>query len=412
MTNMFDEYRDIFLKLLSSLRKLQEAPFENPDLCLEIQNELYAHIVSIERKIRTHRKKIRETKSKVTKKLVKGVSKHLLANVERWQARVGEYQEVLHALHDIGDGLAFLYVDRWDIKPMAFKNGPGYISGKSGTKLERDILEECFDRGMIAIQNDLTNCLRYGDITIPHEGTFQIIEVKSGDIDRPRNQRQKKELKKIADYLREDEVKGLYGIEEVVHRQSYGEGEFDRSYLMNELLTLSYTKGSVTLQAEEGLYYYVAVDDNFDELSKVTSEAKPLVMMVNDLKFNNVAYYPFTLSIIDPLHWFDFYVGNFVLAVIIDLNVMQKKYADAGWDMDLVDDEEQPWALHLTNRMGTDEEPSEIKISRHFWGRLTAEFVSLDWFIKQSIMAPPDLEDEASTKSPDQATITPPPSKP
>lgn len=277
---------------------------------------------------------------------------------------------------------------------MAFKSGPGFVSGKSGTKLELEILKGCFDRGMIALQNDLTNCLRYGDITIPHEGTFQIVEVKSGDVDRSRNQRQMTELKKISDYLREDEVQGLYGIEEVVRRQSHSEEQIDRRNVMNTLITRSYAEGNVMAQAEEGLYYFVAGDSNFDVFDNVPSDAKPLVMFVNDLKFENVGYYPFTLSIDDPDHWFDFFDGKFVLAVIIDLNVMRQKYTEAGWNVSLIDDEEQPWALHLTDRAGADGEPSEIKVSRHFWGRIAAEFASLDWLIKQTIMPPPDIQGE------------------
>lgn len=106
---MDSQFRATFLDLLSSLRKLQEAPFDNSELCFQLQNTLYTQIVSVEKKIDTHRKNIRKTKSSITKKLAKPESKHRLANVERWQKRVGEYQEVLHALHDIGDGIAFLY---------------------------------------------------------------------------------------------------------------------------------------------------------------------------------------------------------------------------------------------------------------------------------------------------------------
>jgi hypothetical protein len=388
-TTIFGEFRTVFISLLRKLSELRATPFDTPDLCLEIQNELFARIVDVERRIGKLRTRIRTTKSQVTKKLDKSTSKHLLGNVQRWRERIDDYQKVLHALRDIGDGLAFIYVNKWDIKPMAFKAAAGFISGKSGTALERQILEEAFKRGRIAIQNDLTNCLRYGDITIVHEGVFQVIEVKSGDVEWPRNERQKKELVKISDYLQNDEVQGLYGMDETIQRHSPHTPEVNHAAIINQLITRSYSEGNVVAEVEEGLLYHVVVDSSSDELKRAVEGREPgLAMMVNQLKFNNVGYYPFTLSLSEPDHWFDFYCGEFVLCVLVDLAVVRRKLRGAGWNVSILEDEWPPWALHLANATGAEDQPSEIKISRHFFGRLAAEFLSLEWILNESILRP------------------------
>jgi hypothetical protein len=273
---------------------------------------------------------------------------------------------------------------------MAFKAAPGFIADKSGTKLERRILEEAFKRGIIAIQNDLTNCLRYGDITMPHEGTVQVVEVKSGEVDWPRNERQKQDLVKISDYLRNDKVQGLYGMDETIRRHSTETAEVNHTAIINQLITRSYSEGNVLAEVEEGLLYHVAVDPSSDEISRAIEGKEPgLAMMVNELKFNNVGYFPFTLSLFEPEHWFDFYRGEFVICVFVDLAVVRRKLGAAGWKVSILEDEWPPWALHLTNPTGSDDKPSEIKVSRHFFGRLAAEFVSLDWILKESISRPP-----------------------
>jgi hypothetical protein len=395
---MFGLSRDVFIGLMGLLRKIAESPFEHRAECLELQNALFNHIVAAERRIGVHRKNIRETKSRITKALGKIVAKQLQNNVERWQSRVEDHQQTLHILRCIGDGLAFLHLDKWDIKPMAFKEAPGFISGKSGTSLERGILQQVFDGGGVAIQNDLTNCLRYGDITIPHEGFFKIVEAKSGQIARARDERQLKSLVKITEYLIQDKADGVYGIPDTVHRQAVEGSEISRRDAMNDLIKRSYAEGSVSDKVEDGLYYLVAVDSNFSELEALTAQVKSaLAWTVNDLKFKNVGYYPFTLSIEDPIHLYDFYTGGFMLAVVVDLAVVRSRFAAAGWRMTYIVNDADPWMMKLEADEQSEEKPNEIRVSRHFWHRLAAEFVGLDWLIAQSMLPWPAADgDEIS----------------
>jgi hypothetical protein len=78
-------------------------------------------------------------------------------------------------------------------------------------RLERAILRAVFRKGGMGILNDLTNCLRYGDITVPIGGKFLLIEAKSGKSRTPHGERQETKMRKISDYLLCDRTNELYG---------------------------------------------------------------------------------------------------------------------------------------------------------------------------------------------------------
>jgi hypothetical protein len=70
---------------------------------------------------------------------------------------------VISVLRSIGDAIAFIYGNRWDIKQMVMKEESGFITGKRGTRLERKILRKAFEIGATVVMNDLTHTLRHGD---------------------------------------------------------------------------------------------------------------------------------------------------------------------------------------------------------------------------------------------------------
>ena len=72
------------------------------------------------------------------------------------------------------------YFDKWDIKPQSFKEPPGFVSEKAGLNFELRILRLVFSSGHVEILNDLTNCLRYGDVSILARGRKLIVEALSG----------------------------------------------------------------------------------------------------------------------------------------------------------------------------------------------------------------------------------------
>jgi hypothetical protein len=93
----------------------------------------------------------------------------------------------LHALRCLGDGLAWKVVDfdRRAITVMGDGRRVGRLADDAGLQAELAELSRLWNReGRFAIHNDLTNCLRHGDLTIPTRldgpRDVEVAEVKAG----------------------------------------------------------------------------------------------------------------------------------------------------------------------------------------------------------------------------------------
>jgi hypothetical protein len=113
-----------------------------------------------------------------------------------------------HTLRQIGDGIAWRAL-RYDRRAISIL-GDGQRVGRlaSGVGLDAEITELgrlWEEEGVFAIHNDLTNCLRHGDLTAirPKDGTLdvQLIEVKAGA--RPEDTPQMRRLERATELLRE-----------------------------------------------------------------------------------------------------------------------------------------------------------------------------------------------------------------
>jgi hypothetical protein len=92
---------------------------------------------------------------------------------------------VTHALRCVGDGIAWkaLRYDRAAISVLGSGKRVGRLADGKGLDAELEAVAEYWWKdGSFAIHNDLTNCLRTGDLTLPFEpgGRVAIREVKSG----------------------------------------------------------------------------------------------------------------------------------------------------------------------------------------------------------------------------------------
>ena len=166
-------------------------PENNNEIAYSIQLTLVDEIIKIETLIKSNRKIINNnkliTKDKNTpmeiRRTISMETKHL-RDIER------HLKEALKQLRNIGDTLAFSYFKKYNLKPLCTKQSAGFISGKKGLKKELDELRKIFLKGKFAILNDLTNSLRYGDITTMLDGKPYILEIKSSNIKNARIYRQ------------------------------------------------------------------------------------------------------------------------------------------------------------------------------------------------------------------------------
>ncbi len=112
-------------------------------------------------------------------------------------------------LKRLADGFVWTALGFDEIRLLAYAGNPtpGYMAGKAGYLAERSVVETLygFSDVVFAIQNDITNILRVGDVTVllPNQ-TIKIIEVKSGsgEAGLARTQRQEERSRNIHEYIR------------------------------------------------------------------------------------------------------------------------------------------------------------------------------------------------------------------
>lgn len=97
---------------------------------------------------------------------------------------------IQHALRCVADGIAWkaLRYDRLAIAVFGRGRRVGRLAEGVGFTVELQQLGAFWDRGILALHNDLTNVLRHGDLTVlrwPSHGELEaeVIEVKTGRVD-------------------------------------------------------------------------------------------------------------------------------------------------------------------------------------------------------------------------------------
>jgi hypothetical protein len=387
---MLHLYQNTLLDLFGRVQLINADPDGSHAECLAVQETLLRKITYAERKITRLKRRCRELKAKLRNpdpalRLNREQAAIIKEEISTAKFICDEYRRLTIVFREIGDCLAFTYLDKYNIKPMAFKEPPGFVSGKKGTRLERRCLRRAFAGGYLAILNDLTNCLRYGDLTIPVGGMPKLIELKSGKSSGEREDRQIEKMSRLSEYLTTDRVTDWYH-PGVMTRLAFEQEEVNHRNQLNELIAIALQSHSSYRQVEDGLHYLVVapppgVEPDFHALSDIAPSFRnpPVAVIVNQLKQNNVAYFPFPLSITNPQHTLKFYNGDFLIMIFLDTDFVLSYLQHNGISAQFVDDAE--WKLTLRNDSPSDGELHEAKVSEHFMSRLFAEFLSLSWLL-------------------------------
>ncbi len=383
---MIRNYREELISLFTDLNRLKANP-KDLELCFSIQEKLIYRIRSIEYRIRATKKEIAVLNGSIKNdRLPRERVQKLRDIIKRRDLRKADYDQLLLVLRDIGDGIAFIYLNKWDIKPLCMSKEPaGFISGKRGLKREL-LIFRCSQRENVpAIFNDITNSLRHGDITVPIHGMPLTIEVKSGRASKnnERAKRQSKRTNKILQYLISDKGEAIYpGLEGVtMQRRAISKKERDHQKKLSSLMKEAISSGrNIMRKIEDGLYYHIAVRDSSIEkdMKRLPTDAKWLCHFVNMEKQVKQAYYPFTLSINDPEALFQFYDGDISITIFIDANVIEREFTAKGFTVRFLQDD--LYFLYLDN---PDANIRHGQISQHFFGRVFAEFLSLRWMLEE-----------------------------
>jgi hypothetical protein len=386
---MLPESRRILLPLFESLQQVRADPFHQGAKCRAIQNALLEHITASEQAIRGLKQQVAALRHGLAApqavRPAKTESKQAKETIAALKGAIDDHERLIDVLRDVGDGLAFSYIDKWDIKPMAFKQSPGYLSGKEGLEFELKVFNYAFDHGHIALLNDLTHCLRYNDLTIFKNGRMMMVEAKTGMTLGQRDKRQAAARDLIREYLLTDDITGLYGLEQEVRRHALAHQEINHLAALNELIEKAVERGGFYREVEPGLVYIIdtAYGQNGIQAAANAIKGEISVAMVNTFKRANTAYFPFTLSIADSKRLFDFYAGELHIIIAFDMAHVRHHLANSGLTLTLLDDPRMAMAL---SREGEPDPPqSTFQISRHMWDRLFAEFLSLKWLLDELV---------------------------
>jgi hypothetical protein len=394
---MLTRHKKWLLPLFRQIRELHAQPLEKRLLALEIQEELLCRIGRAERRIRQIRKENKEIKRSLAQPGThKEAARKAKARNKAGEERIEHQQTLISVLRSVGDSIAFIYGDRWDLKQMVQKEDSGFLTGKRGARLERGILRKMYEVGATVVLNDLTHTLRHGDIAIfrpdlwPEGGSpCQLIEVKSGrGGDAARTSRQMDAAKKVFDYISTDEKEAENGLWQRISVNEQPQYHFtDATRLICNLPPA----GWLVEEVEPGLYYVLidcAYEGSYESIfGEILSRGKSFMLSVNDTKKLTVAYYPFPLSVEDSEALLRFYNGDFVMFVMVDLEQVNERLAKHSLKVTPNDNDEFPWRV---SSLGQDS-PSEEDISYvgyHPIGRLAAEFLRLDWLLDNIVTGP------------------------
>jgi hypothetical protein len=395
---MLGYYQQTLKELFSAVHLVSKDPVGQAELCLKIQETLVRKISYAENRIRKLKYEMGQTKMRL--KARPGLDKATAAKtkfaIDRYHSRIHEYRNLISVFKSIGDALAFVYLDKWDIKPMAFKEGPGFISGKAGGRWEHRILRQVFKHGQVAILNDLTHCLRHADITLVTCGIPRLVEAKSGKNRNQRTTRQREAANKVQAYLLNDQVADLYQSRMEMRRIELEVPERDHRSEVNALIRDTYEGTRKLSQVEDGLFYFVETaasastsdlkSELFDAVGGISSDM--ILFFINAYKHDNIAYYPYVLSFEDPQALFDFYSGNLFILVLVDRGVMTRRVASQNLTLRFLGNSEWAdgdWMIEVKHADQDEEDAGYMCVSGHFFRRVACEFLSLDWFLEELI---------------------------
>ncbi|WP_404345049.1 hypothetical protein [Vreelandella venusta] len=378
-------------RILTLKSKLDSIDPESTDLqpLLEFQSYLIKQIVRDEKRLKRRKDELVALKRGLRDKgLGKRESRALKELIKRKKEAIAGNKYFLYLWRCFGDGLVFKFISKWNLKRFLYeadsseiKQKPGYIHGKEGIDQELALLIDAVKNNVPAVLCDLTNVIRHGDLCLLGDSDPVVIEVKSSKNRNKRVERQLESINKLQKYLEEDvgDVGGVEGMRRVeLHGEERHHGES-----FNKALDLSKEQPYAKLNPEKGLYYIALNAEHEKDFDEVFEGIEaPIMYMLNQAKteqrWDN--YYPFVLSIKDPINLYRFIAGEVYVLVAVSSLVLKEMASDIGYDLAISEFENEAF-IFSKPIVGCDE-PFRAIVSEHFSGRLGLEFMTLEWFFE------------------------------
>lgn len=359
--------------------KIYANPFENTKLIHDIQLEVLDIILLIEEIIISNSNRVNEIKEE-SKKVDKNLEerKAISSEINLLRDNNKGFKILIKSVKEIVDGIAFSIFNQSDLKMLCYKQSAGFIGGKTGIRKELEILSKVFDDDGVAILNDLTNAIRFGDITIYNNGLPNLVEIKTSNLKNKRIERQRAELEEKLHIINNDEIDNFLNLNKKFLRVYSSNPMIDYRQELINLIQRSYRDGFCHQVVEDGLHYIANYHEMHQEKFKtvIDSIENLHVYYVNGMKYgekNN--YTPFRVIFNNERIRNDFFNGEILLSVLLDVDVLLKLISDYGYRANYYENKNlEVYFVH------NGEEVKMIVDSYNLF-RLGREFISLKWFV-------------------------------
>ena len=384
---MIKRYVTSLKSLLDNLHSYRRSPYSHIEKWLLLQMKLLKKVTYLETRIQKSKLIIGQLKRNLkTPSGVKSKAESIVikSKINTQFSRIEDYKFLILCFKSIADGIAFTFINKFDIKPQNFKEKTGFLVGKEGLKMELKTLKYSYKRGLIAILNDLTTVLKYNDLTILTSKEAISVEVKSSALESSRNERQKVKSEKLFNYLDTGETTELYGFGGTFLRQSMETPERHYSKKLNWIIDKSKKDGVAHLLIEPGLVYFVChlpelVETELDIVKEKYSIEAPLFHSLNSNKFHGEGYYPFSLNLRSD-NYLDLLLGEYVVLILLDLKRIESVSLRKGFKAKYVHGKD--WVFEFYRFDGE----KALVMSNHLLGRVFAEFISPKQLIEDGFL--------------------------
>ena len=411
----FPRYQSLFHGLLVQLNELQLDTSQLGALH-ELQRRLIRAILGAERRVlrlkeARHRLSRLKARERLSKERAAGV-KALMVAID---SRVSDLRQVMFLLRCIGDGIAFTYQSKYSLKHLMFdesyraKQMPGFITGKKGFLREYRVLCRGFKAGVPVLLSDLTNIIRHGDVCAMGGPDPVPIEVKTSASQRARPQRQRSQLRVLAEFYKNDGAKNFRGALNVKRTELHAQ-ETTWVGVMNDCVRAAVLNKVAMREPEAGLRYIAVRPELFEGGATgaceefVLSFVPERCLVVQPTPEPTWFYMqPFTLTL-DPDNALAYMQGQVLIFIVVNLQLAKEMFQELGVHAVAMFDGQ--WSFQIS-RNPDDFSQGVFRVSEDHFLRVTHEFLSLRWFVEENaaFMSSEDFQQSELSVPPTQGDL-------
>lgn len=306
------------------------------------------------------------------------------------ETRTTAAQTLIFLWKCFGDGIAFIYVDKYALKHTYLhatnrnpKQSAGFLLDKQGFESEWLLLESALSHNVPAVLADLTNTIRHGDLCLLGSSDPFLIEVKSSNTKNSRGRRQRQDLEILQEFFENDHSNRLRGMSNV-YREQHVLPEVTYGAELNGAIERCIVEDIGIARPEAGLMYIALRTKaaKVNEAFELVDIEQPWMFGWNGVKNDRAwaPYYPFTLTIRDFDHLWAFVRGNIFLMILIGPRQLEAIGSrDGNTSTFDPEDDFYPLAVNLPKNGGT------MRLASQALARIGMECVSADWLISNSV---------------------------